>query len=354
MRLLGRFRFGLKALLVAVALLCWVLALVSQPIVEEMRQRQLLREATALGARTTDNLATILRDPSLGRYLLSLFSTSYDRTTLVGLDFSGTKVKDADLALLPKIRYVKELNLSNTQITDAGLAHLAKLEYLTKLDLSGTKVTDQGMTHLGGLDILASLRVAGTSVSHAALEPLDVKLPYAHFREEKAVEELKAAGIQVVGSVRHFEGDMARGCWMIHGGTEAVHIIVGMNRKLTVTRQDVENLSYLPSVYEVTFHTVTLGPQGLAGWQPLEKLRTLEFWFINLSDNDLATIGRQTQLETLAIYDADAITDTGLQQLKSLGKLKKLRISSCGGVSQEAVSALEQALPECRVEFSTY
>jgi internalin A len=347
-----RIRFGIKSLLLATAALCFLLALVAQPMVEVRRQQQLIDELIARGFKTSSR-GTIMRERSLGRIVLGLFSTSYDRDQLYGLDVSGTKFTDDDLAALTQVHHVNELNLAGTQITNAGIRHLQSMEYLTKLDVSDTRLTDEGVKGLSSLENLSSLRAMGTEITYEALEALDEALPHAHFCEERAIEELKAAGIQVVDHRRISEGDDPWN-WIIDSGNEAVMVIVGMNQKLTLTPDHVLRLNYLQSLRDMTFHTVTLAPGGLQGLQQLEELKKLEFWFVNLTDKDIEALARQTQLESLMIYEADSITDECLKRLAALKKLRKLRIAACNQITHEAIAALTDELPECDIMFSQY
>src|SRR6478672_5325220 len=52
------------------------------------------------------------------------------------------KTKDDDLKTLPDVSFVFALSLGDTKVTDAGLKELAKLKNLTFLIVSNTKVTD--------------------------------------------------------------------------------------------------------------------------------------------------------------------------------------------------------------------
>jgi Leucine-rich repeat (LRR) protein len=131
------------------------------------------------------------------------------RTTV---DFAdrGYDLKDEDLAGLPELNHVVELNLSGcASLTSEGLAVLAKLPELERLDLSdhdplaysprvpaksylphvtdktldrlrgltrlrelhlgGAGITDQGMAKLAGLQNLETLDVTRTKVTNAGL-----------------------------------------------------------------------------------------------------------------------------------------------------------------------------------------
>jgi len=183
-------------------------------------------------------------------------------------------------------------------------------------------------------------------------EPIDL---YAHFCEERAIEELKAVGVQVVHTPRYVEDTNPRDIsGHFRAGEEAIDVIVGMNRKISLVGKDVAHLSHLSSLGELCFHGVTLGPDGLAPMKRLPKLKELEIYLTNLTDRDLKSVGRQTQLETLTIYGCPVITTEGLAHLKTLTQLKKLSVRSCNGIAKESLSALAQELPGCRLEFSEY
>lgn len=348
-----RIRFRLKSLFAAMTMLCILLALIAQPLMEERRQQEMLNQWVARGGKI-DFITSIPRELSLGRTLLAMLNTSHDRYKLYGLDLSGAKISDDDLEQVIRIRHIKELKLAGTQVTDTGIKHLQKLEFLSKLDVGGTRVTDRGVADLDNLRNLCSLRVDGTSVTYDALEKLDATLPYAHFCEDRAIEELKAVGIQVLDTPRFLEGDMDQGMGTIRAGNEAFELVVGMNRKLNLTPADVLHLNYLQSVREITFHTITLGPGGLERLQPLASMKDLSIWNVNLSDRDLEAIARQPQLESLMIYGSPDITNDGLSHLRTLKKLQKLHIEDCNGTTREGMSVLERELPECQCRYIKY
>jgi hypothetical protein len=335
----------MKSLIVATTMVCVLLALLAEPIVEARRQQRLLDHAASLGAKI-NFLGSTSREASLGRFLLAIFDASYDRFRFYGLDFSASRLRDDDLEQVVEINHIKQLNLAGTQISDTALRHLDKLEFLERIDLGNTAVTDKGIARLSSRRRLASLRVVGTTVSYDALERLDAKLPHAHFCEQRAIEELKAAGIQVVDPPRWIEVPNDFG--HVEAGREALAVVAGMNRKISLTAQDVARLGYLQWLREMTFHTVTLGPEGLAALRPLAKLKHLDIWFVNLSDSDLMSLARQTQLESLTIHGCDQITDAGLMQLRTLTNLKTLSINGCKGITKEGKSALARKLPDCR------
>ena len=72
---------------------------------------------------------------------------------------------------------VRRLALSTTRITDAGLKEVAKMKRLTKLHLSRTKITDAGLKEVAKLKQLEYLNLAYTKVTKAGVVELKKALP---------------------------------------------------------------------------------------------------------------------------------------------------------------------------------
>jgi internalin A len=100
-----------------------------------------------------------------------------DPGTSFGLHLHGTKVKDAGLKELARLKSLQSLSLYNTKITNAGLKELAGLTSLQSLNLGGTKVTDAGLKELAGLTTLETLSLFGTQVTDAGVAALQRALP---------------------------------------------------------------------------------------------------------------------------------------------------------------------------------
>jgi hypothetical protein len=109
---------------------------------------------------------TSLTDAGLSRL------ANLNATNLTLLDLRQTKITDAGLAEVGKVKGLEWLFLADTGITDAGLEHVAKLADLEYLSLDDTQVTDAGIVHLRSLRKLDDLSLDRTSVSGACLEDL--------------------------------------------------------------------------------------------------------------------------------------------------------------------------------------
>jgi len=96
---------------------------------------------------------------------------------IYALDFSRTKIKDADLAHLSGMRNLSRLMLSKTEVTDAALLHLKNNVALEQLNLYNTLVTDAGMTWLEPLKALKKVYVWQTKVTEAGAKQLTAAVP---------------------------------------------------------------------------------------------------------------------------------------------------------------------------------
>lgn len=156
-----RLRFGLRAGLVAIALVALVLALLDAWLRAPYRaERRAAVALTRLGGRIimVDEAPTRLRD--------YISDDLLDMSVAAAVDLSHSRVKDTDLVQVQSFHHFGDLNLSDTRISNAGLEHLREAVASRFIDLSRTRVTDtsalfgnSSLTHPSGLK-LAGNRVA--------------------------------------------------------------------------------------------------------------------------------------------------------------------------------------------------
>jgi uncharacterized membrane protein/mono/diheme cytochrome c family protein len=84
---------------------------------------------------------------------------------IVWLKLGGTKITDAALTELSKLKNLNKLHLEYTAIGDAGIKNLKALPYLEYVNLVGTGVTDSGLQHLAGFKALKNVYVWKTPVT---------------------------------------------------------------------------------------------------------------------------------------------------------------------------------------------
>lgn len=95
---------------------------------------------------------------------------------VIWVNLAGTQISNDGLKSLAGLPLVK-LHLEKTKIGDAGLVHLKKLKQLEYLNLYDTQVTDAGLEHLVSLKHLKKLYVWKTSVTESGMEKLRTALP---------------------------------------------------------------------------------------------------------------------------------------------------------------------------------
>ena len=146
-------------------------------------------DQNVIAALTKDHV--IVRPLSKNKRVLEIDFSHSDRTYsdlrlaelaplslhIYALDFSRTKIKDADLAHLSGMRNLSRLMLSKTEVTDAALLHLKNNAALEQLNLYNTLVTDAGMTWLEPLKALKKVYVWQTKVTEAGAKQLEAAVP---------------------------------------------------------------------------------------------------------------------------------------------------------------------------------
>jgi len=98
--------------------------------------------------------------------------TSADLEKATNLVLGYTKITDAGLKEVTKLKNLTHLNLESTKITDAGLKEVAKLQNLTELYLHNTKITDAGLKEVAKLQNLTMLALNDTKITDACIKDL--------------------------------------------------------------------------------------------------------------------------------------------------------------------------------------
>lgn len=93
------------------------------------------------------------------------------------LKLSGTKITDAGLKELAKLKNLNKLHLEHTAITDAGLASLKSLPYLEYINLVDTKVSDAGLKDIAGAKSIRALYVWKSAVTDTAVSMVTKQHP---------------------------------------------------------------------------------------------------------------------------------------------------------------------------------
>ena len=96
---------------------------------------------------------------------------------IYALDFSRTRITDADLGQLLPMKNLSRLLLSRTAITDAGLAALKNNASLEQLNLYDTAVTDTGLATLASLKSLKKVYLWQSKATPEGAKQLQEQVP---------------------------------------------------------------------------------------------------------------------------------------------------------------------------------
>lgn len=86
---------------------------------------------------------------------------------ILWLNLSGTKINDAQMKAIGKLKNISKLNLNNTMVSDAGIAELTTLSNLQYLNLTGTEVSAKGLVSLAGLKNLKNIYLYQSKVTRS-------------------------------------------------------------------------------------------------------------------------------------------------------------------------------------------
>jgi mono/diheme cytochrome c family protein/uncharacterized membrane protein len=152
-------------------------------LVKPISQNMNLLEVSAVNAKTFD-------DSQIG--LLTDLSEQ-----IVTLKLGGTRITDASLKEIAKLKYVTKLHLDRTAITDAGLTTLKSLQYLEYLNLIGTKVTDNGLKNVAAIKTIRSVYVWNSNVTDSIARQIakaNPKIAIINGLTEQAVAQFVQSG----------------------------------------------------------------------------------------------------------------------------------------------------------------
>lgn len=97
---------------------------------------------------------------------------------IVSLKLGSTKITDASLKEIAKLKYLTKLHLDRTAISDAGLANLKSLEYLEYLNLIDTKITDNGLKSVVSMKTMRSVYVWKSNATDSIVNQLNRSNPH--------------------------------------------------------------------------------------------------------------------------------------------------------------------------------
>lgn len=220
--------------------------------------------------------------------------------TVNEMEIVATKLTDAGLASIAKLRNLEVLHLEGTaMMTDEGLKALATLPKLRHLRLSGP-FTDRGVKDLASLPSLKVLWLESPNVSEEAL---------GHLAQSKSLERL---------------------------------CVPWLDR---ITDRAMAHLQSMPNLKALGVGDAWSPDAGVATLASLTNLEVLALkGGSTLTDKGLTPLAGMPRLRALQIYDS-RITDQGLTNLAQCKTLDSIEIQSAVPISEQAKASLKAALP---------
>ena len=157
-------QFGLRTLLIAVALTALVLGLWRSVIDPIHRQHVAVATLVDLGGRVEWRAG----GPSWLRRSLG----SYYVTQVEAVNLHRARIKDEDLKVLQDLPTVRRVYLSGTDVSREGLKHLQKLPRLERIALWRTSVTDADLKPLAEISTLQAIDLQETRTTERCLADL--------------------------------------------------------------------------------------------------------------------------------------------------------------------------------------
>ena len=261
-----------------------------------------------------------LADTGVGTTVL----TELPLDRLVALDLGGTRIRDADLALLGAAGRLQVLGLRGCKVGDAGLALLRDLPGIRELDLGGTRIT----AHLTAMVRLERLDLGRTRCGLAALTALT---PVASLRRLelaccRAMDDGAAAAIPSLQGLRQL---VLRGCPITDAG---IATLAGSRLELLdladteVSDAGLARLGEYRSLRLLRLAGCDITDAGLAHLQDLNALEVLDLADTRTSDAGVALIRGIGRLRALDLADT-RISGQGMLHLRELVDLERLDLS---------------------------
>lgn len=199
------------------------------------------------------------------------------------------------------------LRLERTHLTDEWIKNsVSKISTLQELSLSGTKVTDAGLRHLSKLEKLGAINL-------------------------RAATEITDESINILSQLKSIDFICVMKCPNIHGATFGALKKVSHPIALSIGSSKIhrENLKLLEDV----------------------PIRYLDAQRLDLTDKDLAVIGKFEKLHGLLLHGNHRITSAGLMKLTNLKNLSLLGIHDCPKIDRSILKEFKKHFPAMQLKI---
>jgi Leucine-rich repeat (LRR) protein len=262
------------------------------------------------------------------------------------VDLESTWVTDVDMLRIARLQYVRTLDLAHTQITDVGLEHLKGLRSVTDLSLYYAEyLTDSGLAHIVDWKTLEHLNLKGSRVTSKAFEHL------ARLTSLRSLDISFTAvdddGFEELAALTKLE-KLAMGGNHLSGACLPVLKLLP-----ALVNLDVGGMQWVDS----GIWGLPLTESNLRQIAALKQLKILSLNGANLTDRgtdrpgqpeairkelkDLSALKGLVNLEVLDL-SRTPVSAESLEPLKSLPKLRELRLGLASNIDDKAAAVLAQ------------
>ncbi len=238
---------------------------------------------------------------------------------------TSSKVTDAGLEHLAGVRQLQQFDASASRVTSVGLRHLATAE-LRNLNLRGTSLGDD-LTCLAAFQQLQILDLGETDVSDEELE---------HLASLSNLERLCLDSTRISDEgLKHLRG------------LESLDFLLLSSTQ--ITDRAFRHLKDLPALRILIANDTQIVGSGLKRCLQFQTLEELNISNTTVSDEFVARLKGQSSLGYLDLSDTE-VTDAGLVHLMDMKRLVWLSLERTK-VTDGGVEELQQAFPDCRIDF---
>lgn len=319
----------------------------------EMKQLERLDLYDGIGDLLDSDLQTLARLPNLKH--LGVGSQKITREGLKHLaDFPKleslglglmNQLKSSDLEAIPNLR-LKSLILPCGTQDDAGLKHLLRLTEPTDLDLQHWhRFSEDWYKVLIGHKKLQTIRCLPFDLADEkkANEILDVLCQLPDLRALDLMNDTKVLSGRMddLLKLQKLEHLGLYGTKLSNNAADKLIRFPRLN-SLSLSKVEIGDLHFLPKMKSLEHLGFSDGPltnRQIASIAECRSLRSLALGNAECSDKGLLALTGLTDLESLDLRGTN-VTDDGIKHLARLKKLKRIELPS--GVSDEALKTLRQ------------
>ena len=299
-RYMSRFRFSVRTMLVATAVLSALLGLVGNEVQQLRFHRQAVRRVRELGGSCGSVVGNSFGESWGPKWCPLIKDSMYADFECVWLNSTGNAgLRDEDLAVLKHFPRLRVVEFSAPLLTDVAMTHLGEIDSLRELTLYETQVTGQGLRRLRGIS-LEMLVLGGPAVTDEMLKALDA---FPLLRKLMITES-------------------------------------------SVTDKGLENLAHVPRLEKLYLSRSPLGDASMNHLSNLTRLQELDLIGLAISDDGIAPLAALTRLRSLTVVNT-SVTAAGLTKLHGAPALKSLGFGPLP--APDTLMTLETALPGCQV-----